>query len=285
MLKALWGTVIGTVLLLSFKPELILEWESENFIQLLPTVIGSGIVGWLYAVATDLNKAAAQFQDNLQVINQELHAVLSPHDLLLKDSVHTGVIGTLVKDSLETGRQKIVGVNDNRYLSYLIEALNNAESYIVIVSYPLRDLFEYEQIAPFMSKLREKKMHTGNKVRIFVIPSNRIAEMNEDLENDSLLKKYWKETGTDFWTFWILETDLSRLINGYVSSEEDYQSFDDNLSIVYDKQGRTVSFDFIDDDDIGSKTVYQLQEQIRVGADSPFARLTTPKISTDKSSQ
>ncbi len=277
MLKAIWASIIGTVLLLSFKPELILEWKSENFVQLLPTVIGSGIVGWLYAVATDLNEAAARFQDNLRLLNQEL-ALLSPHNLLRQDSVHTGVIGTLIKDSLETGHQKIVGVSDNRYLLYLLEALNNAERYLVIVHYPIRNLFDYEEIGPFMAKLRDKKMRTGHKIRVFVIPNNRIAEMEEDLDDSKLIERYWKETGTDFGTYWIGETELLTLVDSYISSVEDYQAFDDHLSIVYDKQGRTVSFDFIDDNDIGRKTLFQLQEQIKVGTDSPFRKLTPANI-------
>lgn len=276
MLKALWGSVIGTILLLSFKPELIFQWETENFVQLLPTVIGSGIVGWLYAVATDLNKAAAQFQENLQVLNQELHSVLSPHNLLLKDSVHTGVIGTLIKDSMETGHQKIVGVNDNRYLSYLLEALNNAERYVVIVQYPIRDLFDYDQVVTFWAKLREKKMRNGSKVRLFVIPEHRLSEMHDDLEDSMLLERYWRETGSDFQTYWISENNLSKMIDGYVTTAEDYQSFDDDLSIVYDQHTRTVSFDYIGDGDYGRRIIFQLEEQKKVGADAPFTTITSP---------
>ena len=100
----------------------------------------------------------------------------------------------------------------------------------------------------------------------------------QDLQDSELLIRYWQTTGTEFQTYWIPETELTTIIDHYMSGVDDCQIFDNHLNISFRQDSNTVSFGYINRESIVAQIASKLREQNEVGATSPFIQLKPPTL-------
>ena len=275
------GALLSIILQLSYNPGLLKTDAGLLYIAgaLIPSFVSGALFGWLFGIAISLRNTATNLENQLVKATEKLDNInedfldslksffkRDPFSMMLITTPHTGVLGSLIKDSLSSGYKKIYNVDENQYLVYLQEAICHASIYMGIQRHPIRWFKETTGGQRYLEELRDRNM--SKKCRIFVISDNEVNEMKEDIENRDLLEYYWKTTGASVETFWLSEKDLKETY-GFNSLIEDCAFYDEQLLIKYNPNNRILHFDVMTDG-VEVKIFNKLKEQLRTGKQNPF---------------
>lgn len=287
---ALLGSIVAILLELAINPATQTEVARGHVAGLIPEFGVGFIGGWLFDLCRDMAAAA----ENLAKLNSSFVQYLGaffkrdPYALISKESPHSGVIGRLLRRSIESGYTAITGLNTNEYLNFLRQAISASESFDGVQRHPVRWFF-LDTIAPqavgayvppaandsqvkssYLSSLRAKDMR--RKRRVFVIPDSEVTMMEQDLKDDHLMARYWEETGS-VETFWVPEGEFRRFYDVRSASLDDLALFDEQLLIKYDATRGVLTFDLIGPDDPSQLIFHNLDVQLRADSLEPFRRI------------
>ena len=248
--------------------------------------IGLGVLlGWFVDAALRLSEAAEKFENDFREATTGFTEYLRrffrqpPYSLMLEDTQHSGVVGSLIRNSIETGYKKVLNVDANRYLIYLGEAIEHASTFSGIQRHSMRWFSDTDEGEAYLRKLSSKKM--ACKRRIFVISDKEESQMLEDLENSELVDEYWAATGGEVETHWIRESDLRERYK-IRDPIDDCAIFDDHLFIKYYPGEQILHFDIIPKKNARKKNApkknapkepeifERLDEQLQVDEKTPF---------------
>lgn len=252
-------------------------------------VIGA-YIGWLFRItrrmrddAEAFNTAAGISTDMLRRAEEHFLALLNnffnqhPFDLFLEDSPHSGVLGTLLRDSIKSMNGRISEVNEITYLLYLKEAISHADEYFGVQREPVRWFRDTEEAADYLRQLKDREMRL--KRRIFVIDRDLEGQMEADLKDKSLMDFYWTFS-TDVKTYYIRTDELKKCFD-FDSVPEDFAMYDGKLIIKYDAQRRVVSYDGPREKSMEKMIIECLETQLRAGRQIPFRPVAPPKQTED----
>ena len=287
---ALVGALLGLVLYVAYNPKLLIDLGVPDSVSHLATIVfSSTISGWLAAMAfrlrrnvDTLSKATAKEVKELQSVNDKFMDYLKgffdhdPYSLMTRDTPHSGVLGTLIKDSIGKGYMEVGQVDENKYLLYLQEAIANAQRYDGLQTEPMRWFQLMQNSAKYLEVLRDKEM--TSKRRVFVISDDKVDEMCADLRNEDTLRRYWTATGTSMETYWIAESTLRQQYN--IKAIDDCALYDNHLLIKYDRERQILQFRIVSGQDatgVCEPNVFdRLSQQLETRSNTPFIRVQEP---------
>ena len=291
LLGAILGSLLGGVLSALFDPEV---WEyfsiSKTMSRWIAFMLSGAICGWLTVIAlrlrknvTILLKTTTRETNDLKSAKDEFLQYLrgffnnDPYALMTKETPHSGVLGTLIKDSIGKGYMKVDQVDENKYLLYLQEAIASSSCYDGIQRQPMRWFKLTTNGQRYLEVLRDRTMKS--KRRVFVISDEDITPMRDDLSNGEMTEFYWRATGKCVDTYWISESDLKTRY-GLNQNIDDCALYDKHLLIKYDGTKKILHFALISEKDgigLGEADVFQkLSEQIESGGNGPFTKIQKP---------
>jgi len=147
------GALLSTVLQITYNTEIIKPPLAflDIAITLVPAFVSGALFGWLFGIAISLRNTASELEQKLNQTTGQLRGInkdflesiqgffkRDPFSMMLVTTPHSGVLGTLIKDSLSSGYKKIHNVDENKYLIYLQEAISYATSYLGIQRHSIR---------------------------------------------------------------------------------------------------------------------------------------------------
>ena len=213
-----------------------------------------------------LDRATRAYKDHLShFAGEDPLAIFDP------DSPHTGVLSTLIRDSLKSAMHKVLGVTENRYLAYLSDAMQNAATFDGIQYGPMRWFRETESGAGYLDQLRLSTM--SRKRRIFIVSESWRQLMEEDVGDNELLAFYWGKTGADVRTWWILEQDLMEERPQLQGQIQDCVLYNDDLLISYDDDSNILTYARGDAAKAARDVFEALESQLAVGSSRPFVEI------------
>ncbi|MCP4896776.1 MAG: hypothetical protein GY906_07335 [bacterium] len=292
--EPLVGSVVVSVLTIAVNHTALKSQEPIlSFMWLAVSIAIGGFIGWLFRTVrnmkndaeyakTSIDRSMKQLDEFERTFVHQLRHFFkqNPFSIFLEESVHSGVLGSLIRDSIECMNGKVYKVHENKYLLYLKEAISHSDTYLGVQRRPVRWFRDTTGAPEYLTDLQNREMKS--KRRIFVIDSNEVQDMKEDLENKELMEFYWLNTGDNVETFYIEEFALRDTIslNGGIS---DFALYDDHLLIRYDPQSRIVSYDLLSESLVERQLVHFLEEQLEANRDSPFVRIVREGALTEAS--
>lgn len=265
---ALGGVVLVEVVNVLLNPPRAgepVDWASVAAIA----VVGA-IIGWMYELARSMAQLIAQSLVQFEALSEKLDYQDQALSMLIRSPRHGEALTELVSDSIRKNFRHIAFVDANRYLHYLVKAVDHSDGFKGIQRRPVRWFLE-EGAEGYLLRLRDRRMRY--KLRLFVIGDRDEAAMREDLADRNVMDFYWRSTGEDVRTFWIREADLRHTFPG-VQIPDDFGLYDDQLLIAYDPGRQVVSFDLLGADSNEQRIFRKLQEQLELGASTPFIEIT-----------
>jgi hypothetical protein len=232
------------------------------------------IIGWMYELARSMTGLILGSMTQLEALSRKLDYQDEALSMLLQARRHGEALSALLSDSIGKNFRNIPFVDENRYLYYLVKAIDHADVYQGVQRKPVR-WFENEGKARYLERLRDKRMKT--KIRVFLIDADDEAAMREDLENPETMRSYWEHTGLDVRTFWILTADFRANFRG-LRIPDDFGLYDEQLLIAYDPDHEVVRFDLLGPGSHELEIFKKLHEQLEVRSTAPFREIK-PEIS------
>src|SRR5215472_384691 len=192
-----------------------------------------------------------------------------PLRLLVKAKTHAPTVGLLLKASIGDQYRTIASVDPNQYLSFLRQALKISDRFNGIMRKTVSWFRENENGASDLQDLSSRRMR--EKIRVFIIDSASVEQMQQEMVDEALMEFYWRHTGS-VETYWITERDL-RHNYSELGMPDDCAVFDQELLIKYDDKRQTVYFDIVEGRSIERQLFDRLHTQIQNRSDSPFKRI------------
>jgi hypothetical protein len=161
----------------------------------------------------------------------------NPFGYFTKNNSHTGVIGSLIEESLTNGFTKLTAVSGMKYLKFIKEAIKNTVSFCGVNKKSLRFFIEgnptndttnvpQEDIETFNDHFSYNMANIFPRRRIFILPDDEISKMEKDILDPDIFNKFF-EISRGIQTFWISEKELLSEIN----KEKEYRL---NGSTIFD---------------------------------------------------
>ena len=260
----------GGVLLLAVDAFLnIRDLQGPGVLAYVAAAFAGCLVGWIYDLGTRMTEITNRSIAQMRRLSEILDLQHQPLELLVHAKTHAPTVGVLLKASIGEQYRTIASVDPNRYLSFLRQALKSSERFDGIMRRTVSWFRDNDDGASYLTDLAGRRMQ--EKVRVFLIDTATVQQMQDELNDEGLMDFYWRHTGAVD-TFWITEKDLR---DNYpeLGMPDDCALFDQELLIRYDDRRQTVFFDIVKDGSIERQLFDRLRIQLDNGSDRPFKRI------------
>ncbi|XUL89197.1 hypothetical protein ACQ86D_23255 [Streptomyces galilaeus] len=243
MTSAVGALVIEVIL--TFAVGMREAFSAEQIPSHLAALLVGGLSGWLFELFRELTVSTARAIENagsLQSSVEALTAKIKFQDqalgMLLESPRHNDVLTSLIKASLADNFRNVPFVGIPEYLDYLKHAIEHADGYEGVQRKPLR-WYRDTGAGSYLYDL--KRRHMSYKTRLFIISSEDLLHMQEDLQDLDVLGYYWGHTG-DVKSYWMTVEEF-RGNFPRISVPSDLALYDRQLTISYDERSQILSFD------------------------------------------
>jgi hypothetical protein len=258
--------------------------SGQTVLRVLSAATVGAIVGWFYdinrqaneAVRSALrnaNEAVRSALRNLDRVGQKLDLQYAALDMLLNAGNHGEIVNILLSDSISKGFKTIAFCDENRYYQYLLKALEACDVFETIHRQAISKSYGESDATPYLAKVRSKNM--TSKTRVFVIEPADVPQMIKDLDDSTVMTRYWERTGNEVRTYWISSSTYQNTYRN-LPLPPDCVIFDQRLSISFDAESKTVSFDLVDETRPARALFVALREQQENRARTVFSEIPGP---------
>lgn len=200
----------------------------------------------------------------------------SPFDFFKMDINHTGVIGTLIKKSLDGGLTTLKNVEPREYMKIIWEAITFTQSFCGVNRYAIHSFYEGFAM-DFHETFHNRLVDINPKGRIFILDDDELNLLNNELSSTNRMPQYHLETfGVN--TFITTEKKIKDHFN--VETINDFGIFD-NLIIRYDYDKKELNYKLKDKNDLEHLIFKTLFDEIENRSLSLFEPLFLYTYSND----
>lgn len=142
--------------------------QPVNWVSVVALAGVGAIIGWMYQLARAMTGLIIGSMTQLEALSRKLDHQDEALSMLLKARRHGEALSALLSDSIGKNFRNIPFVDENRYLHYLVKAIEHSDMYQGVQRNPVR-WFLKEGKARYLERLRDKRMKT--KIRILSLMS------------------------------------------------------------------------------------------------------------------
>jgi len=267
--EPLIAAVVGAALLMAVTFALDPEVSKATVPKLMASLIVGAIIGWMFDLLRETRRQWYKVFREAQTLANHLKYQDAALAMLAECPQHGFVLSELISESLREKFRNIPYVDDVRYLAYLNHALVHSCRFEGIQRAPVRRLLEGSALA-YMQKLQQRPMRM--KRRLFIIDSQDLPQMQEDLADEETMRAYWA-LSKDVESYWISRTEFEDRFPT-LGIPRDSAVYDEQLLISYDPEHQVLKFDVLKDGVAESRALSKLGEQLSEQGSGPFTELT-----------
>jgi hypothetical protein len=123
----------------------------------LASALAGCIIGWLYDLATTMNKTMNDSLLNMRELTRIMEFQEKPLKMIKEAKHHAATVGILLQDSIGKQYNNIANVNKNGYFTYLNLALEHSSQFQAVQRYPV-SWFTKNDGESYLTKLCDHKM-------------------------------------------------------------------------------------------------------------------------------